>query len=321
MSIHDRQLWTSSDNGPVYPFTNFIHDYVVKRTTLDEWLSRAFELKWIFARTMSDSPHSYVVRDKGLKNEEYRKAFGVINTFGQPGKFYDRTGIYLQEGERRWWNMTGHEYESIILNHSTDGRDYGIQDAPATKTSWDWSPFDGIGCFFDDVHSEVTKSEQVALWKTCDAALNGRKPKTLDLGSGTGGTLDSRISGSRDTTVVDVSQGMLNSLVYKYPRISAVVPASAEEFLSWETGSDYDLVIASFGSASFLSPEAIDLLASRSKRAVVLSFYNPSYRPSYLELIDSEIEDSESISTALDLARGKSEQQGNYLTITFEGVA
>lgn len=323
MSIHDRERWFSSDgpNAPVYPFTGYEQDYLVRPEDLDDWLMRAAELKWVFARSMASTPHSYVVRDKGLKNEEYRKAFGVISTFGQPGKFYERLGIYLSDGNKRWWNMTRHEYESIILNHSVDGKDYGVQDAPSTQTQWFWHPFDGIGCYYDNVHSEVEDYEKVALWKTCDRVLEGRKPKTLDLGSGTGGTLDARITGSRETTVVDMSRGMLNALVHKYPKIFAVVPASAEEFLSWETGSNYDLVISSFGSASHLSPEAIDLLQSRSKRAVVLSFYNYGYRPSYLNLINVEIDDSDSIATALDLARGKSEVQGNYLTITLEGAA
>jgi hypothetical protein len=305
----------------VAAFTGDPRDYVVRPTDLDDFLEQAQLLKWTFARTMASTPHSYIVRDKQLSSEDYRRAFGAVNTFGEPAKFYDRTSIYLQRDGLRWWNMTRHEYESIILNHATDGKDYGVQDAPSTRTQWGWSPYDAIGVYYDNVHDERTAAEQVALWKTCDAALNSGKPKTLDLGAGTGGTLDARISGASDTTVVDVSQGMLNMLVMKYPKIFAVIPASVEEFLSWEVGSHYDLSIASFGAASYLSPEVIDVLPSVTRRAVVLSFYRPEYRPEHHRWTNIELDDSETIAHALDLAAGKSEVQGNFLTITIQGAA
>lgn len=296
--------------------------YVVRPEDLDEWYSYAFDLKWRFARSMASVPHSYVVREQSLDNDRYRKAFGVVQTFGRPGKFWDRIGIYLHHEESgwRWWHMTNHEWHSIILNVSKDGVMYGPQDAPDTSNNY-WAEYDAVGAFYDDVHSRITQAERAALWKTVNAKLMARKPTCLDVGAGTGGTLDARIAGAPDTTVVDVSQAMLNMLVYKHPKVKQVVPASIEEFLSWQTGGTYDLVIASFGSASYLSTEAIDVLPQVAKRAMVLSFYKPGYVPPAHQFTQQEPLDQAGFEVALDLAHGQFEEQGNFITMTIDGMA
>jgi hypothetical protein len=120
---------------------------------------------------------------------------------------------------------------------------------------------------------------------------------------------------------VDVSQAMLNMLVYKHPKVHSVVPASIEEFLSWQTGGTYDLVIASFGSASYLSTEAIDVLPQVAKRAVVLSFYKPGYVPPAHEFTQQGELDRDGFEVALDLAHGQCEEQGNFITMTIDGMA
>lgn len=297
-------------------------DYVVEPEHLFEFLEAAKTLKWRFARTMASVPHSYVVRDKSMETNAYRRAFGVVQTFGVPGNFHERTNIYLHDPETnwRWWNMTNHEYESIILNVAKDGKMYGDQVAPDTSNDW-WADYDAIAAFYDDVHQQVTPSERTALLRTVDAALQSWKPTTLDLGAGTGGTLDAKISGLVDTTVVDVSQGMLNALVYKYPRVRRVISASAEEYLSWSTGELYDLVIASFGAASYLSAEAVDVLPEVSKRTVVLSFYGPGYTPPYHQFTQQEELDRAGFDVALDLAQGRFEEHGNFITMTINGKA
>lgn len=296
--------------------------YVVRPEDLDWWFSIAFDLKWRFAQSMASVPHSYIVREKSITNEDYRRAFGVVQTFGTPGKFWDRTNLYLHHEESgwRWWNMTNHEWHSIILNVAKDGTLYGPQDAPDTSNEY-WAEYDAVGAFYDDVHSRITQAERAALWKTVNAKLLGRKPTCLDLGAGTGGTLDARIAGAPDTTVVDVSQAMLNMLVYKHPKVKSVVPASVEEFLSWQTGGTYDLAIASFGSASYLSPEAIDVLPMVARRAVVLSFYRPGYIPPAHRFTQQGELDNAGFEVALDLAKGQYEEQGNFLTMTIDGAA
>jgi SAM-dependent methyltransferase len=309
------------DDFKIIPSSNPA-DYVVHPEHLTEFLEAAKTLKWRFARTMASVPHSYVVRGKSMETDAYRRAFGVVQTFGVPGNFHERTNIYLHDPETnwRWWNMTNHEWESIIMNVAKDGKMYGEQRAPDTSNDW-WADYDAVAPFYDDVHNRVTPAEKTALWRTVDAALQSRKPVTLDLGAGTGGTLDSKVCGSVDTTVVDVSQGMLNALVYKHPRVKRVISASAEEYLAWNTGELFDLVTASFGSASYLSAEAIDVLPEVSRWSVVLSFYKPGYVPPYHQFTQQEELDRTGFDVALDLAQGRFEEQGNFITMTINGKA
>lgn len=294
----------------------------VRPTDAEDWFELAPSLKWRFASTMREVPHSYVVRHKTLDNERYRKAFGAIRTFGTPGNFYSRTNLYLRDPNTgdRWWLMSRHEHLSKILNQATDGKMYGDQVAPDTTANL-FSPYDHIGAYYDDTWSGVTNSERTALWRTANELLGGINPKTLDLGAGTGGTLDSRIAGAKFTTAVDVSQAMLNDLVMKHPNIQKIIPASAEEYLSWETGAVYDLVTASYGSASYLSPEVIELLPSIAKYGVILSFYAQDYRPLYYRRGEFELETSEALQLALDYSKGAFEEHGNYLTVTIRGAA
>lgn len=298
-------------------------DAWVVPSDLEDWFELAPTLSWRFASSMPTVPHSYVVRHRSLDEARYRKAFGAIRTFGNPGKFHDRTNLYLHDPDTdcRWWLMSRHEYLSKILNMAEDGRMYGIQNAPDTVNAL-FTPYDHIAAYYDDVWTTVTKSEQIALWKTVNEFLGGINPRTLDLGAGTGGTLDARICGAPFTTAVDISQGMLNDLVMKHPKIHQVISASAEEYLSWETGAVYDLVIASFGSASYLSPEAIDLLPKISRGGVVLSFYNGEARPPYYRRGEFDRDAlNEGLQVALDYSKGRFEAQGNYMTITIRGEA
>lgn len=290
---------------------------------LEDWFELAPTLRWRFASSMPTVPHSYVVRGKSLDEERYRKAFGAIRTFGTPGRFFDRTNLYLHDPDtnNRWWLMSRHEYLSKILNMATDGKMYGDQNAPDTTNAL-FTPYDHIAAYYDDVYCQVDRSEKIALWKTVEQLLGGINPRTLDLGAGTGWTLDAKVAGAPFTTALDPSQGMLNDLVMKHPRIGNVISATAEEYLSWETGAVYDLVIASFGSASYLSPEAVDLLPRIARGGVVLSFYAPEYQPLYYRRGEFGREPlNEALEVALDLSKGAFEDQGNYMTITIRGAA
>lgn len=290
---------------------------------LEDWFTLAPTLKWRFASSMPTVPHSYVVKDKSLDVARYRKAFGAVRTFGTPGKFNERTNIYLHDPDTdvRWWLMSRHEHLSKILNMAEDGRMYGDQNAPTTENAL-FTPYDHVAAYYDDIWSSVDRSEKIALWKTVEALLGGINPKTLDLGAGTGGTLDAKVAGAPFTTAVEPSQGMLNDLVMKHPRIGQVISATAEEYLSWETGAVYDLVISSFGSASYLSPEAIDLLPGIARGGVVLSFYGPDFKPTYYQRGEFDAGQlNEGLQVALDFSKGAFEIQGNYVTITIRGEA
>lgn len=290
----------------------------VRPEDLDWWLNLAPSLKWRFASSMQDVPHDYIVRGKTLAEEDHVRAFGVIRTFGTPGKFYDRTQVYLHDTERdwRWWPMTRHHWQTKILNRAVDGRMYGKQDAPDTSSHVGWSPFDAVGAYYDDLYRETVKSENVSFWKSV-SVLTSSKPSVLDLGAGTGGTFDSQAASSRDSVVVDPSQAMLNDLVVKYPNIGRVHAMTAEMYLAMEIGEKFDVVTASFGSASYLEASTIEELPKLSRKGAVLSFYRPGYTSIYHD-VTGRPEDTAAFEAATARAL-RVEEVGNFVNITLKG--
>ncbi|SDO72304.1 hypothetical protein SAMN04489867_0415 [Pedococcus dokdonensis] len=98
---------------------------------LDWWLDLAPTLQWTFASTMPGVPHWYVVRGRtpGLSPEDFERAVRVTRTFGEPGKFYARTNLYLFTRDRRlwFWTMGAPIEETTIINVATTHKVYGEQ--------------------------------------------------------------------------------------------------------------------------------------------------------------------------------------------------
>jgi hypothetical protein len=101
------------------------------RGDLDWWLDLAPTLSWTFARSMPGVPHWYVVRGRteGLRDADFERAVRVTRTFGEPGKFYARTNLYLFTRDRRlwFWTMGAPIEETTIINVATTDRVYGEQ--------------------------------------------------------------------------------------------------------------------------------------------------------------------------------------------------
>lgn len=103
------------------------------RTTtadLEWWLDLAPRLTWIWARTYAETaPHSYVVRGQtaGMSAADFVRAGAVIRTFGEPGKYYETTNIYLEsaDGLLRWWTMDATVANTGLINQATTERNYG----------------------------------------------------------------------------------------------------------------------------------------------------------------------------------------------------
>jgi hypothetical protein len=95
------------------------------------WLDLAPTLQWTFAKTMPGVPHWYVVkgRTQGLSDADFVRAVRVTRTFGEPGKFYARTNLYLFTADRRlwFWTMGAPIGETTIINVATTERTYGPQ--------------------------------------------------------------------------------------------------------------------------------------------------------------------------------------------------
>lgn len=109
---------------------------MVGQDALKWWLELAPTLEWTWAKTYADSaPHWYVVhgRTEGLTMDDFIRAGRVIRTFGEPGKFYSSTNLYLYTEDRslKFWAMWGddpQDSDADLINLATTDRVYGPQD-------------------------------------------------------------------------------------------------------------------------------------------------------------------------------------------------
>ena len=80
------------------------------------------------------APHHYVVENRtpGVTHEDMVRAARVINTFGQPGRYYSLTKIYFvsPRASYRWWTEDNHFTDTTLVNRATTELNYGIQNAP-----------------------------------------------------------------------------------------------------------------------------------------------------------------------------------------------
>ena len=99
------------------------------------WLSLAPTLQWTWARTYAASaPHWYIVagRTPGLTLDDFIHAGHLIRTFGEPGRFWSMTNLYLFSADRRmkFWAMWSHPPrgdDATLVNCATTERTYGPQ--------------------------------------------------------------------------------------------------------------------------------------------------------------------------------------------------
>jgi len=102
---------------------------------LEWWMILAPTLEWTWATTYADSaPHWYVVlgRTEGMDRDAFIRAGRVIRTYGQPGKFYSMTNLYLLSDDRRlkmWamWSSPPEDYDATLINLARTDQVYGPQ--------------------------------------------------------------------------------------------------------------------------------------------------------------------------------------------------
>ena len=191
--------------------------------------------EWTFARTYAETaPHHYVVegRTSNVTHDDMVRAARVIHTFGQPGKYYSLTKIYLvsSDGKYRWWTEDHHFTDTTLVNRATTELLYGVQNAPSTASRTK-SPYDEIATTWDFEHP-MAPGEAENVKRLLSAVRGTYPPHVLDLGCGTGRVLDLELASPDRYAGVDSSQAMLNLLVRKHPKVAAVYPVDVREALS-----------------------------------------------------------------------------------------
>ena len=236
--------------------------------------TRAATLQWTFARTYAaTAPHSYVVQGRtvGMTAADYVRAGRVIHTFGQPGKFYGMTSIYLTspDGRVKWWTMDRDVRDTTLINQATTDRLYGVQNAPSTVSGIP-TAYDGRASAYDEAHP--TTGELADALREAVASLAGEyPPAVLDIGCGTGRVLDLALTTPDRYAGVDPSQPMLNQLVRKHPTVAAVYPMPVEQALARRlfTTGQFEIVTMLLDPADNLGERVEQTLASIASRGVI----------------------------------------------------
>lgn len=132
-------------------------------------------------------------------------------------------------------------------------------------------PYDVIAPQYDGLFtSEGDRAEDAEVMN-----MLGDARSVLDIGCGTGLFLDhkkpERYKG------IDPSMGMLGRLKSKHP----AADVSCERFERFDTTERFDLVVALFGSASYIEPNHLGRIPAmlRPGGRFVLMFYKPEYSP------------------------------------------
>lgn len=267
----------------------------ITRDDLEWWLERIHQLDWVFAVTYAQgAPHEYVNagRTPGFTHEDSERAARVIRTFGQPAKFFNSTRIYLEDGRGwKYWDMADTDVTvSNIINRGRAEHVYGVQNAPRTAS--------GVASAYDAVATDwdrslgATADERAELTELIGSLGRFTKRRVLDIGCGTGLALDLGITESVRYVGVDPSQGMLNTLVMKYPHLAGVHAMTFGQARERRVlgGTKFDLVLALGGAASYLIDADLDGLFRHAAGPVVLSFPGSASAPVVWDLAEFKLE-------------------------------
>jgi SAM-dependent methyltransferase len=255
------------------------------------------KLDWVFAVTYAEgAPHEYVVagRTSAFTAADCVRACRVIRTFGEPGKFFKDTRTYwVDDAGWKYWDMADGDVEtSGLINRARVEHVYGVQNAPRTKSGTK-SSYDPVATDWDRSHAGSDRERRLI------AELIGRlgtftKRRVLDIGCGTGLTLDLGITESVRYVGIDPSQAMLNELVRKHSPLAGIHPMSFTQAVASRVlgGTRFDLVLALGGSASYLSKADLTAIAKHAAGPIVLTAFADGHEPFVDDLSPARLADS-----------------------------
>lgn len=287
------------------------------------WIEKIHRLDWVFAVTYADgAPHEYICdRTEGMTKEDFERAARVIHTFGEPQKFYKRTRIYFVHDGWKYWTMSDDHRKVTLVNRGRANHSYGVQNAPETRSAIT-TAYDPIATHWDTSFG-LSREEQDGFIALVDRATGGhRKCRTLDLGAGTGASLDLGITESFRLTAIDPSGPMLNRLVTKHPLVARVEPMSFETARHRLVlgGTKFDLVLALGGAGSYLSVADWNELPTYANGRYVISVFADGEFPITNDLSANDLVRARDNASAFAFAHGGTiERVGRFDIVVIHG--
>lgn len=221
---------------------------------------------WIYAKTMPEHPHWYTLRKQWDNDSDFVEVARLIREHGYKEKFFKTWFTRFDLNGMKYWTMGAPLDITILINRAHIERP---------------SPYDAIARQYDSLFSDpvsLAENEQVI------AMLPGAS-NVLDIGCGPGLFLNYRQP--QQYTGLDASREMLKVLAEKHPGHNTVA-TPFENFY----GRDYDLIIALFGSASYINPETLHRIPKMLSPGgeYFLMFYAPDYYPVTYQKTGIEVE-------------------------------
>jgi len=226
---------------------------------LDYLAGKLLNKRWIFAKTMPESPHWYTLRKEWNTDAEFSE---VVYTL--------RKNSYIE-------HYKGYAYQMFNIN----GMKYWTMGAPLKETILINRAFVNLPQDYDEISSTYDNlfvdDESMAENKHVIDMIGWREGESvLDIGCGTGLFLD--YCNPVDYVGIDPSGGMLSRLKERHRKYSEnVLQTKFEDY----SGGKKDLVISLFASASYIHPEAISRMLSFVKAGgrYFIMFFNDGYVP------------------------------------------
>jgi len=72
-------------------------------------------VKWVYAKTMPEWPHEYIVRDR-VDEDLFIKIVKHIRKYGYDGHFYSKKITYFDYDGMTYWTMGAPLDETVIIN-------------------------------------------------------------------------------------------------------------------------------------------------------------------------------------------------------------